>query len=107
MRRISGGPPLPADSKQDDAKQVKEERKTGEVFVHPHHPEAGDDLVPSPPVAHLTSPPVAQMGGQVIEVKTPLTHRDYSHLVDQEVGNPFKNHKKFTSMIFSFRIHSI
>merc|ERR1712027_31420 len=25
-----------------------------------------------------------QMGGQVIEVKTPLTHRDYSHLVDQE-----------------------
>ena len=41
---ISGGPPLPADSKQDDAKQVKEERKTGEVFVHPHHPETGDDL---------------------------------------------------------------
>ena len=30
------------------------------------------------------------MGGQVIEVKTPLTHRDYSHLVDQEVGKPFQ-----------------
>ena len=29
------------------------------------------------------------MGGQVIEVKTPLTHRDYSHLVDQEVGKFF------------------
>ena len=41
---ISGGPPLPADSEQDDAEQVKEERKTGEVFVHPHHPETGDDL---------------------------------------------------------------
>ena len=26
-----------------------------------------------------------QLGGQVIEVKTPLTHRDYSHLVEQEV----------------------
>ena len=32
-----------------------------------------------------TNPPFSQMGGQVIEVKTPLTHRDYSHLVDQEV----------------------
>ena len=26
----------------------------------------------------------------MIEVKTPLTHRDYSHLVDQEVGKPFQ-----------------
>ena len=25
----------------------------------------------------------------MIEVKTPLTHRDYSHLVDQEVGKYF------------------
>ena len=42
-RPIPGGPPLPADSEQDNAKQVKEERKAGEVFVHPHHPETGDD----------------------------------------------------------------
>ena len=47
------------------------------------------------------------MGGQVIEVKTPLTHRDYSHLVDQEVGNPFNKLEKSSSIIFSFRIHSI
>ena len=33
------------------------------------------------------------MGGQVIEVKTPLTHRDYSHLVDQEVGKYFSRSK--------------
>ena len=39
---FSGGPPLPADSKQDDAEQVKEEREAGEVFVHPHHPETGE-----------------------------------------------------------------
>ena len=39
---ITGGPPLPADSKQDDAEQVKEEREAGEVFVHPHHPETGE-----------------------------------------------------------------
>ena len=26
-----------------------------------------------------------QYGGQMIEVKTPLTHRDYSHLLDQQV----------------------
>ena len=25
-----------------------------------------------------------QVGGQMIEVKTPLTHRDYSHLLDQQ-----------------------
>ena len=30
----------------------------------------------------------------MIEVKTPLTHRDYSHLVDQEVGKPFKEEWK-------------
>ena len=39
---ITGGPPLPADSEQDDAEQVKEERETGEVFVHPHHPQTGE-----------------------------------------------------------------
>jgi len=27
---------------------------------------------------------VLQVGGQMIEVKTPLTHRDYSHLLDQQ-----------------------
>ena len=32
------------------------------------------------------------MGGQVIEVKTPLTHRDYSHLVDQEVKKTVNHH---------------
>jgi hypothetical protein len=26
----------------------------------------------------------SQVSGQVIEVKTPLTHRDYTHLLDQQ-----------------------
>jgi len=34
-----------------------------------------------------------QMEGQVIEVKTPLTHRDYSHLVDQEDPTHFTVNK--------------
>lgn len=34
-----------------------------------------------------------QMGGQMIEVKTPLTHRDYSHLVDQEDPNHYTINK--------------
>ena len=42
MIPITGGPPLPADSEQDDAEQVKEEREAGEVFVHPHHPQTGE-----------------------------------------------------------------
>jgi len=34
-----------------------------------------------------------QVSGQVIEVKTPLTHRDYSHLLDQEDSQHFTIYK--------------
>jgi len=34
-----------------------------------------------------------QVSGQVIEVKTPLTHRDYSHLLDQEDNQHFTIYK--------------
>ena len=36
----------------------------------------------------------------MIEVKTPLTHRDYSHLVDQEVGKPFQQALKTQQSFF-------
>jgi len=34
-----------------------------------------------------------QVSGQVIEVKTPLSHRDYSNLISQEDGNHFLVYK--------------
>ena len=34
-----------------------------------------------------------QVSGQVIEVKTPLSHRDYSNLIPQEDGNHFLVYK--------------
>ena len=79
MTHVSGCPPLPADSQQNHAESAEEAREDGEVLLHPHHPETGRKPGTESPNLSL------QMGGQVIEVKTPLTHRDYSHLVDQEV----------------------
>ena len=40
---FSGGPPLPADCKQDDAEPVKEEREARQILVHPHHPQTGEN----------------------------------------------------------------
>ena len=42
-----------------------------------------------------------QVSGQVIEVKTPLTHRDYSNLISQEDSNHFLVYK--TRRCFLYR----